>query len=247
VPFHHAVFKALRRWYATAADRAAHWSLIVRDCEFYSWDIPAIFARHLLDAVECGLLSPGDSDGLLEAAYANLSPDSWDDAYRATYQSWTRRKSEMPTISVRRLADIWRWRISELQRQATGSAAVEEAKASVWFIRLPHMDDETLLELGPDTVRLAEGRLSLHGQWDRLERLAEVNADRAFMIVESVFTARLEEKSPYFPVDQAKPFFESVLALANRDTRDRARQLINELGERGYRELKSLLKPVLHT
>lgn len=246
VPFHPAVFKTLRRWYATAAEEAARWSVTVRECEFYSWDIPTIFARHLLEAVECGLLLAGDSDGLLEAAYANLPPDSWEGAYRATYQSWTRKKGEMPTIRVRRLVDVWRWRISELQRQATRSATIEEAKASAWFLRLPHMDDETLLELGPDTVRLAQGRLSLHGQWDRLERLAEVNADRAFEIVEAVFTAQLDEKSPYFPVDEAKPFFKLALARANHDTRDRAGQLINELGERGYRELKSLLQPIHH-
>lgn len=246
VPFHHAVFKELRRWYATAAEEAARWSVIVRECEFYSWDIPTIFARHLLEAVECGLLSPDDSDGLLEAAYANLPPDSWEGAYRATYQSWTRRKGEMPTICVRRLVDVWRWRISELHRQATRSPTIEEAKATAWFLRLPHMDDETLLELGPDTARLAAGRLSLHGQWDRLLRLAEVNADRTFKIVEAVFTAQLDEKSPYFPVDEAKPFFELVLARANRDTRDRARHLINELGERGYREFKGLLKPIHH-
>ena len=246
VRFHHAAFKELRWWYAAVAEKAARWSVIVRECEFYSWDMPAIFARHLLQAVECGLLSPNDSDGLLEAAYANLPPDSWEGAYRATYQSWTRRKGEMPTICVRRLADVWRWRISELQRQATRSPTIEEAKASVWFLRLPHMDDETLLELGPDTARLAQGRLSLHGQWDRLLRLVGINADRTFKIVEAVFTAQLGERSPYFPVDEAKPFFESVLARASRDTRDRARQLINELGERGYRELKSLLKPIHH-
>ena len=240
VPFHHAIFKHLRRWYVAAAEEAARWSVIVRECEFYSWDIPAIFARHLLEAVECGLLSPGDSDGLLEAAYANLPPDSWEGAYRATYQSWARRK-ETPKECVRRLADVWTWRISELRRQATRPAAIEEARASAWFLRLPQMDDETLLELGPDTARLAEGRLSLYGHWDRLASLAEVDVDRTFQIIDSVFTAKLGEENPYFAAGEAKPLFELARARGNADTRNRVQQLLNELGERGYRELKSLV------
>ena len=238
--FYDGVFEALRRWYVEAAEKAEGWSLAVRECEFFHRDMPAIFAQHLLQAVERGLLSPDDSDGLLEVAYANLPPNGWDSAYRATYHAWTR---EMPTEKgVQRLVDVWRWRVAELQCRPTSSATIEEAKALAWFLRLPHMADDDLLELGPETAILAAGQFSLSRLRDRLVRLAEADADRAFLIVEAVFTAQLTEEHPYFPTKETKPFFQLVLTRGNSDTQDRARQLIHQLGERGDRDLMSLLR-----
>ena len=238
--FYPSVFEALRTWYVEAAEKAEDWSVAVRECEFFHRDLPAILAEHLLMATQAGLLSPADSDGLLAAAYANLPPDSWDGAYRATYRSWRHSQSEMPTEVVQRLVDVWRWRVSELQCHPTSSTAIEEAKTLAWFLRLPHMANDDLLELGPETAQLAEGQFSLGGQWDRLVRMAEAAPDRAFLIVEAVFTAQLSEEHPYFPVDEAKPLFRLAVDQGNSNTRDRARHLIDQLGERGYRDLRDL-------
>ncbi|WP_419949655.1 Fic family protein [Candidatus Palauibacter sp.] len=239
--FHPSVFEALRTWYVEAVEKAEDWSVAVRECEFFHRDLPAILAEHLLIATQAGLLSPADSDGLLAAAYANLPPDSWDGAYRARYRSWKHSKSEMPTEVVQRLVDVWRWRVSELQCRPTSSTTIEEAKTLAWFLRLPHMANDDLLELGPETARLAGGRFSLSGQWDRLERLAEADPDRAFLIVEAVFTAQLSEEYPYFPDKEARPLFRRAVDSANSETRDRARHLIDQLGERGYRDLRDLV------
>ncbi len=72
--------------------------------------------------------------------------------------------------------------------------------------------------------------------------LAQSDPDGAFSIAKAVLRARLRAGVPYVVADEVRPFLTHVLAKGTPETQDRARDLINDLGEHGFRELKDLLQ-----
>ena len=95
--------------------------------------------------------------------------------------------------------------------------------------------------LGLATAQLAQGQLKMYSRWDRMVSLAQADPDRTFLIAEAVLRAELQADYPHVPVEDVRPFLAHILTAGSLETQARARRLINQLGERGYRQLKDLL------
>ncbi len=235
-------FDLLRAWYASAANDAAKWKSALEGRAQRPTEVSEWFARHLLAAFLHGWIRLGDDDELLETAYANLAPSDWRPSYHSICRDLQGGDgTESPAaIIIERLGRLWRWRVKELQQGGTEAAQREEGKILGYFLRTPQIPAETLLQLGPDTARLADGLIELN--WGLMLELAQSHAEGTFEIVEPVLVGNLRnEADGYVPVEQAKLFLGLVLQAAERDVQDRVRALINLLGERGYRDFKDLL------
>ena len=230
------VYCALRVWYARAAEEAAVWASATGDAKA-TLEPTERLAVHLVGAFLRDLVSVGDEDGLLETAYANLSPTDWGRAYWAVFRGWTDAAQPVPRSWVRRLIDLWEWRILEMEKSKESDRTVEEAKALWWLFQTPYIAAADLIRLGRATVRLARGRVEIYSEWEQMLALAQSDADGAFDIAKTVLRAQ-----PYVAVEYVKPFLAHVLMAGSPETRAHARSLINQLGERGYRALKDLLQ-----
>ena len=235
------VFDALRPWYARAAKKAAVWAAAAGDV-VGTRDPTQKLAVHLIVAFLRQLVSVGDEDGLLETAYENLSPSDWGHAYWAVFRDFTDAKEPVSESLVQRLVDLWEWRILELQKDEGSDRTVEEAKALGWLFRTPHIPAADLIRLGQATARLARGHIEMYSRWEHMLVLAQSDPDGAFDIANSVLRAQLRSGVAYVAVEEVRPFLQHVLMAGSPETQDRARNLINELGERGFRELKDLLQ-----
>ena len=91
-------------------------------------------------------------------------------------------------------------------------------------------------------TRLARGNIEIYSRWEHMLALAQSDPDGAFSIAKAVLRARLRAGVPYVVADEVRPFLTHVLAKGTPETQDRARDLINDLGEHGFRELKDLLQ-----
>ena len=234
------VFDALRPWYARAAKKAAVWAAAAGDV-VGTRDPTENLAIHLVIAFLQQLVSVGDEDGLLETAYENLSPSDWGHAYWAVFRDFTDAEDPVSESLVQRLVDLWEWRIIELEKDEGSDRTVEEAKALGWLLRTPHIPAADLIRLGQATARLARGHIEMYSRWEHMLVLAQSDPDGAFDIANSVLRAQLRAEFPYVAVEEVRPFLAHVLREGNSDTRDQARSLINEIGERGFRGLKDLI------
>ena len=240
-PLYGTVFEALRPWYARAAKKAAVWAAAAGDV-VGTRDPTQKLAVHLIVAFLRQLVSVGDEDGLLETAYENLSPSDWGHAYWAVFRDFTDAKEPVSESLVQRLVDLWEWRILELQKDEGSDRTVEEAKALGWLFHTPHIPAADLIRLGQATARLARGHIEMYSRWEHMLVLAQSDPDGAFDIANSVLRAQLRSGVAYVAVEEVRPFLQHVLMAGSLETQDRARNLINELGERGFRELKDLLQ-----
>ena len=234
-----AVFDELRPWYVRAASNAAMWKSELARVAQRPREVTKRFAGHLVTAFLRGWIRRGDDDGLLEIAYANLSPSDWGHAYFSTYRDFRDGDGAVPPAIIERLVELWEWRVAELTRKRGAEAAREEAKALGRFLSTPHIPAEAIVRLGLDTARLAEGRVML--DWGGLLELAHSNPEGAFEIADAVLDGTLRARHGYVPVDEVKPFLRLVLRTTEAEVQERVRGLIDRLGERGYRDFKDLL------
>ena len=235
------VFDALRPWYARAAKQAAVWAAAAGDV-VGTRDPTEKLAVHLVIAFLRELVSVGDEDGLFETAYENLSSSDWGHAYWAVFRDWTDAKEPVSESLVQRLVGLWEWRILELEKDRGSDRTVEEAKALGWLFRTPYIPAADLIRLGQATASLARGHIEMYSRWEHMLVLAQSDPDGAFGIAKAVLRAQLLADFPYVATEDVRPLLAHVLRAGNPETRDQARSLINELGERGFRELKGLLQ-----
>ncbi len=229
------VFCDLRPWYKKAIEQADVWNTAM-GCVREMLKPTEKLAFHLVIAFLKNLISVGDEDELLETAYANLSCTDWDRAYWHIYRSWTDAEDPVPITLSRKVVELWEWRISELKNSKRSTHIIEQAKTLWWFFETPHIDDADRIRLGQVTARLAKGRVGTYLNWERMLRLARIDLDGVFDIATHVLRTQ-----KYVPTEDVKPFFSFLLQVGSGDIRIRARYLINQLGERGFRDLRELL------
>ena len=234
------VFRATRPWYLRAAEEAVVWREAAGEAGG-SREITQSYAEHLIVTVVRGLVSLGDKDALLETAYDRLVPSDWGRAYWMIFRAWSDADDPQPTDAVRRLVRLWEWRVSQLEANLNSAATVAEAKELGWLFHTPYIPDTDIVRLGLRTALLAQGQLKMYSRWNRMLSLAQTDPDETFAIAEAVLLAELQADYPHVPVEDAKRFLAHILKAGNSDTQDRARRLINRLGERGFRQLKDLL------
>jgi hypothetical protein len=233
------VFLGARTWYRKAAEAPEVWEKAVGK-SVGTREVTERLAVHLLIAVLRGLAAMGDEDKLLEIAFQNLAPADWSHACWAVFRGWSDADEPVPPEFVERLVGLWEWRVSELSA-GEALAAVEESKALGWLFHTPFIPVADTIRLGRETARLSNGQLEMYSRWDRMIDLAKTDPDGTFPIAESVLYAQARADYPHVPVEDVRPFLEYVLRAGNPATLDRTRRLINQLGERGFRQLKDLL------
>lgn len=233
------VFRALRPWYLGAAGAAEMWKAKLGRVAQRPEEVTKRFAEHLVTAFLRGRIRRGDDDTLLEIAYAKLSPSDWSYAYFRIFRDFREGDGPVPATIIERLTALWEWRVSELTQKHGTEATAEEAKGLARFLSTPHIPIEAVVRLGPDTARLAEG--GIMPDWGKLVELAHSNPHGAFEIADAVLRGTLRSRHGYVFVEKVKPLLELILGTAEAEIRDRARALIDHLGERGYRDFKGLL------
>jgi len=234
-----AVFHALRPWYLAGARNAAMWRTSLERVARRPEQVTKRLAAHLVIAFLRGWTRLGDDDRMLETAYANLSPSDWAHAYFRISRSF--RDGDAPVLDaiIERLIALWEWRVSELTRQHQTIASGKEASGLARLLSTPHIPAEAVVRLGPPTARLAEGRILL--DWGRLLDLAHSNSEGAFEIADAVLRGTLRSRRGYVLVEEVKPLLGFILGAAGAEVTDRARALINHLGEHDYRDFRDLL------
>lgn len=235
------VFRTSRTWYTRAAEQASVWRSTAGNAAG-TRDVTQRLAVHLVIAFLGEMLSVGDEDKLLETAYTNLSPSDWDHAYWTIFRSWSDAEEPIPDALVGRLVDLWNWRISELEQSPDANDTVDEAKALGWLFHAPYISDPDRIRLGQATARLAKGQIEMYSRWDRMLALAKTDVEGTFTIAEAVLLTQLRAEFVHEAIDDIRPFVSHALTAGSRETKERARRLINRFGERGFRQLKDLLE-----
>ena len=233
------VFHALRPWYLQAASHAEMWKATLRKVAQRPEQGAKRLAGHLVTAFLRGLIRRGEDDRIFEIAYANLSPSDWSYAYFQIFRDFREGDGPVPAAIIEKLTALWEWRVSELSQRQGVEATTEEARGLARFLSTPHIPVESVVRLGPDTARLAEGRVMV--DWGELLELARSDPEGAFDIADAVLRGTLRGRHGYVHVEEVKPVLGLILRSARREVRDRARALIDQLGERGYRDFKDLL------
>lgn len=234
------VFHVTRSWYLSAAKKPVEWREAVGD-SFDIGEITQRYGAHLITAVLRGLVAVGGKDRLLETAYEHMLPSDWHRAYWLIFRTWSDRDEPPPVGFVQRLLGLWEWRISQLETEPDAATTVEEAKELGWLFHTPHLPDADRIRLGLKTARLAHGQLQMYSRWDEMLLLAQGHPDGTFSIAEEVLLAELRADYGHVPVEDVRPFLAHILSAGSADTQLRARRMVNQLGERGYRQLKDLL------
>ncbi|MYB06590.1 MAG: hypothetical protein F4Y24_09585 [Gemmatimonadetes bacterium] len=234
------VFQTLRPWYLQAASHAETWKATLGRVAQRPEEVTKRLAGHLVTAFLRGLIRRRDDDRILEVAYANLSPSDWSYAYFRIFRAFREGDGPVPVAIIERLTELWEWRVSELSQQPGTEATAEEAKGLARFLSTPHIPVEAVVRLGPDTARLAEERVMV--DWGELLELARSDPEGAFEIVDAVLRGTLRSRHGYVLVEKVKPLLDLILRTARVEVRDRARALVDHLGERGYRDFKDLLE-----
>jgi hypothetical protein len=235
-----ATFDALRPWYVKAAEAAV---VVKKPPKDNHWSVTRSLAVQVTIAALRGYVSVGDSDHLLEKTFDNVPLPDRSHAYWNIFRGWTDAQESPPPEMVERLVKFWAWRLEVLASKTPSDEVVEEAKALAWFIRTPYLQEEAVLRLGNRTAELSRGQIAAHADWERLIALANVDLDGTFALAERIVAAELRSDHPFIPIDQVKPLLKAALNSGKTETQQRARRLVNRIGERGFTNLSDLLGP----
>jgi hypothetical protein len=241
--FHPEVFKDLRNWYAVAVSAIEATLLAVGTDQSHYWSPTQHLGEHLFAAFMFGLIEPNDPDKLMLNAFDKLPANERAQISWMIFRSWTDASQAPSEATVRRLIEFWRWRLETLETLPDSEATREDFTGLTWLICTPHLPDAEVLRLAVRTIRGSNGRAAARGAiWERLDSLVEVDIDSVFDVAERLVRAALQKPFPYITVKQTRRVLEAAIARGNPDTSDRAKRLINTLGDRGMVEFGELLQ-----
>jgi len=118
---------------------------------------------------------------------------------------------------------------------------IAEARGLSWLFKTRYILDETLIRLGLPTIKLARGDIETYGSWEKLSELSNESPDDVFEALEIILKHELKADYAYIPVEDVLPTLRTVLRAGKTETKTRAKQLINRLGEKGYLQFGDLL------
>lgn len=234
------VFDALRHWYLVAAQIAGTPAGRISK-EERDWSITRNLAIKVTIEMIRGSISIGDSDKLLETVFTNVpSPDKYQ-AYWNVFNWWSESSDAPPASFVERLGALWEWRLSEISKQPDHPDSIAEASGLSWLFKTQYIPAETLIRLGLPTIKLARGDIETYGAWEKMLEISKIKPDETFEALEIIIQHELKSEYAYLPVEDVLPTLRTVLLAGGAETRKRATQLINRLGERGYLQFGELL------
>lgn len=207
-----------------------------------TWSPTRHLLSHLVSAVLYGHAKVSDDDNLIVIAFSRAPVSDIGHALWEVYRGWT-DKGERPEASlVARLLDFWRWRLDVLEAASESVERAEEAGMLGWLALIPSLTDAEVLPLLARTTSLARGRLPMdHSLWPRLTSCSTINVSATFGIAEQLIRTTLNGEYPFLDADDVTPVLQAALVALDKATRERAYDLVNELGEKNFTQFSSLL------
>lgn len=227
-----SVFSDIREWYLRAA-RVAD-----RSPPAERFSVHEGLADHLLTATIRGLVHIDDDDDLLRIAWSRLPARALARVYWSVFRGWSDSEKAPPPDFVERLVTFWRWRLQGME--AGDPDTKEEASGLAWFLRTPYVPMKDVLDLGPRTVKLAEGDINMLTNWDLMLEWLEVDPERTFEIAEVVIRRQLSVEHGIILVEDVHAVLSGILARGPKALVKRVKKLVHELGERGYGQFRDL-------
>jgi hypothetical protein len=236
-PLYDAVFADLRAWYVVAVDANAQ---PVNEVNLGRSLARALWL-HVVVAHLRGLVELGDEDHLIEAAVRRVPAPERSHAYWAVFRGWSDATTPPSQATISRLSAFWEWRLDKLGTTEDADEVATEAKSLAWFMRVPHVPDEVRIRLGLRTLELACGEAGAPLEWDEFGRLAHIDPERVYRMVELLLGAELKTGHAHVRGVQVKSVLETLLTRLGPAPRQRAVRLIHRLGEHGLVDFGELL------
>jgi hypothetical protein len=183
-----------------------------------------------------------DRDNLLGDAFALAPVSDVGHALWEIYRIWADKGERPEAPFIARLLDFWSWRLDVLEGLSESVERAEEAGQLGWLALIPSLTDSEVLPLLARTVSLARGRLPMaHSLWPRLTSCATIDVSVTFDVAEQLIRATLEGEYPFLDADDVTPSLQAALVASDKSTRERAYDLVNELGEKNFTQFSVLL------
>lgn len=206
------------------------------------------FCQHLMVLFLRGKLELSDTivTGFFEDAPADFKAAALGFVGRSMYTIVDGRptsREPQPTFeSVERARELWDWRIASAHEASDVSAFENELVEYGWMFVAPDLEPDWALS---NILRV----LHLVGRVDSghlvIQRLAEMATDYPEQVLDVMHLMVQGPDDGWLVLrwkDSVTTMLESLLQNADSQIRDRAAQLTHELGARGYRQLRDLLK-----
>lgn len=241
-PVYEQAFEVLRPLYQEAVEETAresnHWTTGEE-----SFRPGRHLLGHLFAAYQAGWLEIDQYAELLDQAFANAHPEDAAHVWWGLYREWTDSDGPIPQSLLRRAVDLWDWRLARLEAEEETERRRREAEGLGWLAMAEEIPDEAILPLLLRTVRLSDGGVPIAGAvWERLGRMAVLDARTATEIAALVVRAELAGEFPHFNVEEVTPVLRAGIHSGDPDARELAERAIHALGDRGFEQFGELLR-----
>ena len=241
--FYNSVFNDLRIWYSEAAHSLplpGAWILEEKQKD-PTWSPTRHLSVHCLVAVLRGLTAPNEANGFVDTVFERSPVTDRSHAYWEIYRSWKGPAGSVPAVMVERMLAFWSWRLDVLATREAGERKAE-AGALGWLVSVTVLPDDRVLSLLSRTTVQADGEFPMeHSMWTRLLALAEIDMLETLGMVEYIIRAVLRESYPHFTLSDVGPVLTVGLNSASAAAQQKAKDLINLLGDKGFTEFGALL------
>lgn len=235
-------FRRFRRWYEKTAASIGEAETLLGDHDDRDFSMGYGLAKHVLIATLSGFSNLGDSDMLVEQTFRNVAVAERARTYWLVFRGWTDNPEKVPSAAVSRLVAFWEWRLEQLEGMAEDADRQAEADGLMWFFLVDLVGAADAIRLGLRTARLSTGERRTSGSaWERVSKLAEIDPIATFALTEVLVKQELDADFVYLPFEHAGPPLRAALRCPDVDTQNRARRLVNSIGERGRLEFGELL------
>ncbi len=239
-------FRRLRAWYTRLADDGTLRRTSVGDKS----TLGRLLVTHVVLAMVSGLRNTRDVDRLVERTFTGAPVEDLGHAYWAIFRGWSDADSSVTTTKVwlteaaPRLLQLWEWRLFQIENVDTLVVVdrADEADHLLWFLATPHLPVTETISLGRRTIDLLDAKSRTAGiVWERLCEISQLDPAGAFDLSERLVMRFLDSDFIYLPFEHIAPIFRAAMKQRG-NLMNRAKRLINLLGERGHGEFEPLYR-----
>ena len=235
MPVYESAYEVLRSAYAEAVTQLG----AVVDPADGDRDTPAgDLAGHIVWLYLRGVLRLGE-DGLIEGIFQGVTSSVLGRIYWGIYRSLTDLEGDAHPAIIPNLITLWEWRVSEVRASSDDVRAVDEAVGLGWLFQVELLDPAVALPLLRDTLERSRGDL-VYPAWERLALIQSHDLEASMRIAELLVGAILQRDHPRIDEKLVPAVLKAL--LSGDATRERAVQLVHDLGEAGFDSLDQLFK-----
>lgn len=186
-------------------------------------------------------LSP---DGLLHEFFENATPSMRSGAIEFVGRSLANTEADdIPEAVLKRLEDLWNWRLEHLRSRETGQETSGESSAFLTWYPPGHFSEEWVLERLLECFALEPTvGFRVHRLLDRLAGVASTYPVEAAQIVANI--VRLDRESPRSRrwYDQLRSVIETVAGSESFEVRGVVADTVDQLGRQGALEFRAVAR-----